>query len=130
MSITAVARRRAERAAKIADGSAWAATLGERLPGLQGVVVVVGSYARGDFNRWSDGDVLVVADGLSEQWLARCDVVAPKPPGVEAIVWTPGELAERRSGHDRVAVEVYQAGVAVLGALPPVRSGDGDHVGH
>lgn len=126
MSIPAVARRRAERAAKIADVSAWAATLGERLPGLQGVVVV-GSYARGDFNRWSDVDVLVVADGLPEQWLARCDAVAPKPPGVEAIVWTPGELAERRSRHDPIAVEAYQAGVPVLGALPPVRLGD--HVG-
>ncbi len=66
-------------------------------------VVVVGSVARGDFNRWSDIDVLVVAENLPDTLAARLArlTTSNRPPGVEAILWTPDELAERWSrGND------------------------------
>lgn len=39
--------------------------------------MVFGSVARGDFNLWSDIDVLVVADNLPERWLDRLGRLAP-----------------------------------------------------
>lgn len=114
--MSAVVRRRAERAAKLALAAAWAIELSRRLEGLR-AAVVVGSVARGDFNLWSDLDVLIVADGLPDSWLARCDAVAPVPPGMQAIAWTPDELRARRRRHDPIAEEAEGAGVVVWGSL-------------
>ncbi|MGH9156902.1 MAG: nucleotidyltransferase domain-containing protein [Acidimicrobiales bacterium] len=114
-----IARRRSERAALLGAAEQWARRAGPVL-GAQ-AVVVVGSVARGDFNKWSDTDVLVVAadlaGGLSER-LARLRAVRP-PPGVEATGWTPAELTRRRRrGTDPMAREAYSTGVVVYGALP------------
>lgn len=96
---------------------AWAEEAGPRLR-AQGIVVV-GSVARGDFNKWSDLDVVVVAEDLPETLPARLALVAKRPPGLQAILWTPGELAERRSrGTDPAAREAYDVGVVLYGELP------------
>jgi predicted nucleotidyltransferase len=81
--------------------------------------VVVGSVARGDFNHWSDLDVLVVADDLPDRWLDRCEALAPVPPGLQPIGWTPNELAARRRRRDPIALEAGTVGVTVWGTLPP-----------
>ncbi len=112
-------RRRHERQALVEIVARWA-------PAIAGIlrpraVVVVGSVARGDFNQWSDIDVLIVVDRLPQTLVERLALVATagRPPGVEAIVWTPAELAERRRrGHDPIANEAYEVGVVVHGALP------------
>jgi predicted nucleotidyltransferase len=39
--------------------------------------VVFGSVARGDFNRWSDVDLLLVADSLAGSESARCSGMGP-----------------------------------------------------
>jgi predicted nucleotidyltransferase len=117
VTVSAVARRRAERAQLIAAVARWANALSNRLAGLHGVVVV-GSVARGDFNRWSDTDVLVVADRLPDDWLPRSEAVGSAPAGIQVIAWTPEEYANRARRRDPIAMEAVGPGVVVWGALP------------
>jgi hypothetical protein len=112
-----VAARRAEQRARVDAVRDWAPQVVERLPGTL-AVVVFGSVARGDFNLWSDTDVLVVADGLPERLLDRYDRLPPVPPRVQPVLWTPAELAEARRRRNPVAVEADSVGVVVAGALP------------
>jgi predicted nucleotidyltransferase len=56
-------------------------------------IILYGSYARGDFNVWSDVDVIVVSPafrgvGFKERW--RLIPWDPELP-VEAVAWTPEE---------------------------------------
>ncbi|MGQ0804228.1 MAG: nucleotidyltransferase domain-containing protein [Actinomycetota bacterium] len=112
-----VQRREAERAERIEQARVWAAGLDRHL----GVVaaVVFGSVARGDFNKWSDLDVLVVAQDLPADGRSRLELLtAGRPPGLEPLGWTPEELGERRRRRDPIALECDAVGVVVLGALP------------
>lgn len=109
------ARRRREQQQLVSLGRQFASGL--ELDGLQ-AVVVFGSVARGDFNLWSDVDVLVVADALPDRLLDRLDLLRPVVPGVQAVAWTPEELAHRLARRDPIAVEAYTSGVLVRGALP------------
>lgn len=118
MSIPVVERRRAEQRARIDTVAAWA----EAFAAGRDVtaVVVFGSTVRGDFNKWSDIDVLVVAEDLPADWRSRMDVVMDgAPPGMQALGWTAAELTERRHRCDPIALECDRVGVVVLGALPP-----------
>jgi len=84
-------------------------------------IVVVGSVARGDFNKWSDIDVLLVVDQLPDDLSGRLALVGrtQRPPGLEPIVWTPAELAERRRQRtDPIARDAYEVGVVIHGCLP------------
>ncbi len=117
MTTSAVGRRRVERDERLAQARRWAHELGGRMPELV-AAVVVGSVARGDFNRWSDLDVLVVVESLPDRWLARCEALAPLPPGLQPIAWTPDELTARRRRRDPITVEADTVGVTVWGSLP------------
>lgn len=118
MTHPVVARRLAERAALIDVARRWAASLDEALGVV--AVVVVGSVARGDFNRWSDLDVLVIAERLPASTRQRLEVLmAASPIGLQPVGWTPVELAHRARRRDPLAVEAYGAGVVVWGVLPP-----------
>jgi len=118
MTIPVVERRRAEQRARIDAAGSWAEHIAAGRETT--VVVVFGSTARGDFNKWSDIDVLVVAAELPEDWGSRMDVLmAGAPPGLQPVGWTPAELAERRSRGDPIARECDSVGVVVYGALPP-----------
>jgi len=113
-----VARRRAEQAAAVEAARRYGAGLPAEL-GVVGVVVF-GSYARGDFNTWSDIDVLVVAEGLPPGRRARDDLLwSRRPDGVWPVGWTVAELAEHRRRRDPIAVEAGAVGITVAGALPP-----------
>lgn len=117
MTHPVLTRRRAERARRLDIARTWAHESGPALGAR--AIVVVGSVARGDFNKWSDLDVLVVADDLPGTLAARLALVARRPPGLEAILWTPSELADRRSrATDPAATEAYERGVVVYGELP------------
>lgn len=118
MTHPVIVRRRRERAEQIARAAEWAERLAARLP-VRAVVVVVGSIARGDFNKWSDLDVLVVADALPDDPLERLALLdADAPTGLQPMGWTPEELARRRARRDPIAVEADTLGVVVLGELP------------
>ena len=56
---------------------------------LPGTVLLVGSYARGDFSEDSDVDLLVVAEFREPPHRRLLD--ADVPPGVEVIALTPRE---------------------------------------
>lgn len=119
MTHPVIQRRLAERQAMIDKAAGWAGALARRMAVV--AVVVFGSVARGDFNKWSDVDVLVIAPDLPSTARERLEVLmADSPPGVQPVGWTPAELAERRRRHDPIAVESDTAGVVVLGALPAV----------
>jgi predicted nucleotidyltransferase len=70
----------------------------ERLGGRLGRVTVLlhGSYARGDFNVWSDIDVIVASEAFrGVRQLDRYDIVAGLlEPGIEPILLTPEELID------------------------------------
>lgn len=120
-----IERRRRERGKRIDRAERYAAALVERVPSLR-AVIVFGSVARGDWNKWSDIDVLVVADDLPDDALARLDVVLLADfAGVQPVAWTPAELAARRPT-DPIVAEVNTVGVVVHGELT---GGGGDEQG-
>lgn len=85
-------------------------------------VVVFGSVARGDFNLWSDLDILVLAENLPEDPFERHQLVlrsATEP--VSVLAWSPADWAAKLSHHDPIAVEATEIGVTVAGHLPPPR---------
>ncbi len=58
-------------------------------------VILYGSYARGDYNLWSDIDLLVVSEKFRNvRILDRYDLIPQPPPGVEPVLLTPGEFVE------------------------------------
>jgi predicted nucleotidyltransferase len=78
-------------------------------------VCVFGSVARGDFNVWSDIDVLVVAEPLPDHPVHRLEALGPPVPRVQAVVWTPQEWSQRRRRGDPIAVEAIRRGVWLVG---------------
>jgi predicted nucleotidyltransferase len=82
-----LAERVAEQRRLIALARAHVDGLAQRIRIVQ--AAVVGSVARGDFNVWSDVDVIVVAEGLPESALDRLELLmADRPPRVEVIGYT------------------------------------------
>ncbi len=117
MSHPILERRRGEQQDRIRLASAWARRIAGRLDLV--AVVVFGSTARGDFNKWSDLDVLLVARELPADFRERLALLAEDtPPGLQAVGWTPAELAERRLRCDPIALECDTVGIPVFGALP------------
>lgn len=117
MTHPVIERRRAEQDERIQLASAWALTLAKTLD--VSAVVVFGSTARGDFNKWSDVDILVVSDALPDGARRRLELLMSNtPPGLQPIGWTPSELDLRRARHDPIAIECDSIGRVVFGALP------------
>ncbi|MDP8932034.1 MAG: nucleotidyltransferase domain-containing protein [Actinomycetota bacterium] len=106
-------RRRTERRQLLTRAREFAGSL----PGELSVraVVVFGSVARGDFNLWSDVDVLVIADRLPERFLDRLDALAPWPARIQPIAWTSREWQERLARRDPIALESVNRGVWLVG---------------
>lgn len=77
---------------------------------------VVGSVARGDFNVWSDIDVIVIADALPERVLERQTLMIEcVPPGVQAVAFTPAEFHAAVAKGNRLAREALDSGVPLAG---------------
>lgn len=117
MTHPVVVRRRAEQAQRVEQAGLWAARLAQHLP--LDAVVVFGSTARGDFNLWSDIDVLVVSRALPADARQRLELLMSNaPPGLQPLGWTPEELERRRARGDPIARECDELGRTVFGALP------------
>lgn len=114
MGIEVVLRRRREQRRALIDR---AERFLDRVPASVAVVAaaVFGSVARGDFNRWSDVDLLVVAEPLPDRLLDRLSLVADRPPRIQPVWWTPREWEARRRGRDPIAVEAVSRGVWLRG---------------
>ncbi len=84
-------------------------------------VVVFGSYARGDFNVWSDIDVLIVTDAaLPSNPLRRLDAIEEClliANDIEPIILTINEFRDRLRKRDPVVVEAVERGIVVLDEL-------------
>lgn len=109
-----VARRRADRQELLDRAALLAQGLDARL-GVR-AVVVFGSVARGDFNTYSDIDVLVVAERLPADYRERLDAIGwPPPPRVEPVAWTPREYRRQLARRNPIAVEAERDGVWLAG---------------
>jgi hypothetical protein len=109
-----VANRRAERDRLIEIARRYARALSERLPVR--AVVLAGSVARGDFNLWSDVDVLVVADHLPARLPERLALLsADAPGGFQVIGLTPTELREAVRRRNRLVLDAAAHGVLLAG---------------
>lgn len=111
--IRALEQRYAERDRLVELARQHALRLAERVPVRQ--AAVVGSVARGDFNVWSDVDVVIVADALPERVLDRLDLLMEgRPPRVEPIGFTPAELEDARRRRNPLVVELDSIGIPLI----------------
>ena len=68
----------------------YAAKLRDRFGRL--TVILYGSYTRGDFNLWSDVNVLIISEHFrGTDFVTRCVKLNDAPPKLEPICWTPEE---------------------------------------
>lgn len=86
-------------------------------------VVAFGSVARGDFNLWSDVDVLVIAPIVDRRLVDRLRTIGRDIGHVEPLAWTPHELRRRLDAHDPIAVESMAQGVWPLGDATTLLAG-------
>jgi hypothetical protein len=108
-----IGRRRDEQARLIATAERFAAQLEPSL-GVR-AVVIFGSVARGDFNVWSDIDVLVVADGLPDRPLDRLAVLGSPEALVHPVAWTEVELRRELARSNPIVTEVKHRGIWLRG---------------
>ena len=77
---------------------------------------VVGSVARGDFNVWSDIDVVIVAERLPARLPDRSALLAlDAPGGVQPIGFTPDEFREALRRSNPLAQEAMGTGIVLRG---------------
>lgn len=91
-----IRRRMLEREMVINELREYAIKLRSRFGRL--TMVLYGSYARGDFNLWSDVDVIVVSEHFRDRdFVVRCVELDDAPPRLEPICWTPEEAIKALS---------------------------------
>jgi hypothetical protein len=109
-----LAERRREREGLIELARTYVEQLSTRL--AVEAAAVVGSVARGDFNVWSDVDVVVVADGLPVRAPDRNGLLlADAPARVQPVGFTRRELAEALRRDNPLAREAVDGGVVLVG---------------
>lgn len=102
-----IKERRRVRGEVIGKVSEWARSLPFKC-----TVVLVGSYARGDFNLWSDVDVLLISDELKGTPLERMKSV-DAPSGFQVIPLTVEEYRRQEKKGNPLATEAKRSGVVV-----------------
>lgn len=77
---------------------------------------VYGSVARGDFNVWSDVDLLAIVRSLPERIPERLAMFANvAPPGVQTVASTPEEFVRAYRSGNPIAQEAVADGVVLHG---------------
>ena len=116
-----ITRRRAEQEALVQ----LAARYVDDVPEAAGMLAaaVFGSVARGDFNVWSDVDLVVVARDLPERVFDRYDVLGDPPPRVQVVPWTPDEWRAQAARRNPIAIEAIERGVWLHGAPRHLEAG-------
>lgn len=110
----AIARRRREREALLAQAGEYVERLSARLP--VNAAAVIGSVARGDFNRWSDVDVVILSEALPERLPERLELLfRDRPPRLEPWAFTADELRALSARGDPRARELATDGVVLFG---------------
>jgi uncharacterized protein len=119
-----IKRRRAERKEKIDLARAYVRAIAPRI-GVEHAWVV-GSVARGDFNVWSDIDVVLIAPDLPETPLSRADLFLDKPPGVQIVAYTQEEFGVGLARKNPLVLEATRIGVPIGGPENPSHTRPGD----
>jgi predicted nucleotidyltransferase len=110
----ALDQRRRERDRLLALAEAYIETLTRRLP--VSAAVVVGSVARGDFNVWSDVDVVIVSPALPDRIPERAALLAASAPArVQPVGFRPEEFATAWRKANPLAREATTTGVTLRG---------------
>ena len=110
-----LAVRRRERRRLIGLARAHVRRLSDRI--TVAAAAVAGSVARGDFNVWSDVDVVVVSDDLPARVPDRGAVLAADaPPGVQVVGYTREEFRRAVARGDPLAVSAVREGVILRGS--------------
>ncbi|MEM4182766.1 MAG: nucleotidyltransferase domain-containing protein [Candidatus Caldarchaeum sp.] len=81
---------------------------------------VIGSYARRDFNQWSDIDLLVVSPNFNRNILERFEQVKhvlKNYPDIEIIPLTPHEFERQRRLKTPSAQELAEKGALITDSL-------------
>lgn len=109
-----IQQRRRDREAFLALAERYVGALADRVPVV--AAVVAGSVARGDFNVWSDVDVVVVARGLPERLPDRSAVlVTDAPSGVQPVGFLPEEFESAWRKGNALVREAVERGVVLMG---------------
>lgn len=108
-----LAQRKDRREELIALARDYVDRLSEKMSVL--AAAVVGSVARGDFNVWSDIDVVVMGE-LPPAGPARSELLLSEAVGgIQPIGFTPEEYREALKKNNRLVIEVLTAGVILKG---------------
>ncbi len=103
-----IRRRRRLRDQAIREAGEWARSLKGRV-----AVILVGSYARGDFNQWSNIDLVIVDPSLEGIRVVDRLARISTRPGYEVIPLTPGELERLLEKRNPIAVDAVCNGVVL-----------------
>lgn len=103
-----IEKRVRERLRVIEEARRWAESLQPPVS-----VILVGSYARGDFNAWSDVDLLVVSPVFRGMRVTDRLLGIDAPPGYEVIAVTPEELEKMIAKKNPLAVDALRHGVVL-----------------
>ncbi|MGQ0712148.1 MAG: nucleotidyltransferase domain-containing protein [Gemmatimonadaceae bacterium] len=109
-----IGRRHAEREQLLDRARTFVSAVGLKV--ALRAAVVFGSVARGDFNRWSDIDLLVVAEDLPLGAGARLDALGTWPAGIQPIAWTPREWRDQLARRNPIAIDAVAGGVWLAGS--------------
>jgi len=78
---------------------------------FKSTVVIIGSYARGDFNFWSDIDILLIAE-TNRPMLERLNDI-DYPAGFEIIFITPREFNKLLNRGEKYILEAIKKGIFI-----------------
>lgn len=102
-----IKRREKRRREVIENARKWVLTLDFRAS-----AILIGSYARGDFNLWSDVDILIISDTFKGNPLERLKRIDP-PPGFQIIPLNLGELEYLCRKNDILIRDALEHGIVL-----------------
>lgn len=100
-----IEQRKRRRAEVIETARRWVSGLN-----FEASAILIGSYARGDFNLWSDVDILLISDNFKGSPLNRLMNIDP-PPGFQVIPLNIEEFTILSKKKDILIEEALRYGV-------------------